>query len=194
MSKLIAILFTLITLFTPLSGYQPNSGLPEGAVLSETILLSVNYAGVGYGTRAMCAHAEVYVYTDGTIRIEVPAEFAPTATGNAAADIVRDQMDATLATLQMTPEDYAELAAFASPERIASLRVREDWEVCDGTSYTITLYTDTDDGPVPLLTKGGYMPVGDEFWEVYSYIHARLNLYDVHQLVEDWRQEAIANE
>ena len=46
----------------------------------------------------------------------------------------------------------------------------------------------------PLLKKGGYMPIGDEFWEVYSYVHARLNLYDVYQLVQEWREEAIANE
>ena len=192
MSKLIAILFTLITLFTPRSGYQPNPNLPDN--LSETILLSVNYAGAGYGTRAMCAHAEVYLHTDGTIRIAVPAEFAPTATGNAAADIAPDQTEVTIATLQMSPENYDRVAAFASPERIARLRVREDWDVCDGTSYTITLYADTDSGPVPFLTKGGYMSVGEEFWEVYSYIHARLNLYDVRQLVEEWRREQMEQE
>lgn len=194
MSKLIAILFTLITLFMPRSGFQPKPGLPEGAVLSENILLSIDYSGAGYGTPAMCADAEVYVYTDGTLRIEVPAEFAPAAAADVAADIVPDQMDATLATLQMTPEDYAELAAFANPERIASLRVRENWDVCDGTSYTITLYADAKPDSVPLLTKGGYMPDGDEFWEVYRGIHQRLNAYGVGQLVEEWREGAIANE
>ena len=56
------------------------------------------------------------------------------------------------------------------------------------------IYTDAKPNPVPILKKGGYMPIGDEFWEVYSYVHARLNLYDVYQLVQEWREEAIANE
>lgn len=200
MSKLIAIFFALLSLFR-LQPSTPGRGLPEGAVLSESILLSINYPGAGYGTPAMCADAEVYLYKDGTIRITVPAEFAPAAIGAAIADeagndadIVPDQGEVTIATLQMSQHNYDRVAAFASPERIARLQVREDWDVCDGTSYFITLYTDAKPNPVPILKKGGYMPIGDEFWEVYSYIHARLNLYDVYQLVEEWRQGAIENE
>lgn len=194
MSKLIAILFALFSLPMPLTGSQPDGGLPDDLPLSETILLSINYPGEGYGTPAMCADAEAYLYTDGTIRITVPAEFAPASSGNAAADILPDEGEVTIATLQMSQHNYDRVAAFASPERIASLQVREDWDVCDGTSYYITLYTDAKPNPVPILKKGGYMPIGDEFWEVYSYVHARLNLYDVYQLVQEWREEAIANE
>jgi len=157
-----------------LTGCVFGGGLPRDAVLSRQILLSVNDPGAGMGTRAMCADAEVYIHRDGTIHIEMPNERF-------------DEM-VEIAVIPMTPEDYAALAAFAQPEKIARLRVQPDRNVCDGNSQFITLYTDGEDGqPTELLKKGGYMARGKAFREMYRGIHERLDAYGVREIVQEWR-------
>ncbi len=167
--------FSLLTaLCFLLTGCVFGGGLPEGAQLSSQVLLSVNYPGAGMGTRAMCAGAEVYVHRDGTIRIRMPDSSFETMV--------------EIAAVQMSPEDYAALADFAKPEKIARLRVQPDMDVCDGNSQFITLYTDGEDGqPTELLKKGGYMVNGAAFWEMYRGIHERLDAYGVWEIVAEWR-------
>lgn len=168
-------LISLLLLLPLLTGCVFGGGLPKDAALSQQVLLSVYYPGAGMGTRAMCAGAEVYVYRNGIIRIVMPNESF-------------DEM-VEIAAIPMTAEDYADLAAFAEPEKIARLRVREAREVCDGNSRYITLYRDGEDGkPAQLLRIGGYMPQGKAFQEMYRGIRQRLDAYGVEDLVCKWRE------
>ena len=168
MSKLIAILFALFSLLMPLTGSQPDGGLPDDLPLSETILLSINYPGEGYGTPAMCADAEVYLYTDGTIRITVPAEFAPASSGNAAADILPDEGEVTIATLQMSQHNYDRVAAFASPELTAEDYLSLPRQCCLPMGMVLSGYW-----PVGIARHGlnlvkaneaFFSPKGEGFW------------------------------
>lgn len=164
----------LMTLCFLLTGCVFGGGLPEEAQLSSQVLLSVNYPGAGMGTRAMCASGEAYVYTDGTIRI-----LMPDSSFEAMVEI---------AAIQMAPQDYAALADFAAPEKIARLQPRPNMDVCDGNSQFITLYADGEDGqPTELLKKGGYMARGKAFREMYRGIHERLDAYGVREIVQEWR-------
>lgn len=168
-------LISLLLLLPLLTGCVFGGGLPRDAALSQQVLLSIYYPGAGMGTRAMCAGAEVYVYRDGIISIVMPNESF-------------DEM-VEIARIPMTAEHYADLAAFAQPEKIARLRVREAHEVCDGNSRYITLYRDGEDGkPTELLRKGGYMPQGKAFQEMYRGIRERLDAYEVEDLVRAWRE------
>lgn len=170
--KLLTLCLMILSLLT---GCTLGGGLPQGAAPSEVILLSVYFPGAGYGTRAMCAGAEVYVYTDGTIHIEMP-------------DITMEN-NVEIAVIPMLPEHYADLAAFATPEKIARLRVKESWDVCDGNSQYITLYTDGEEGPAVLLKKGGYMVQGKAFGDMYRGIWERLAPYQVREKIDAWRQK-----
>lgn len=173
------IALTLISLLALALGLN-HSGLPAGKPLSETLLLSINYPGAGYGTRAMCAGAEVYIHRDGSIHVWM--------------DDASFEKEVEIAVFQMTPEDYAELAAFADPKKIARLRVREARDVTDGSSRYITLYRDGENGPEALLRKGGYMPRGWAFSEMYSGIRQRLDEYGVRDAVDRWRDGLMEGE
>lgn len=174
MKRIIALLCLLCLLLT---GCTFVGRVPDEEELSKEILFSVDYNGAGYGTEAMCADAEVYVHTDGRIRITMP-------------DLTLENI-IEIATIQMAPEDYAELAAFASPKKIARV-LAWDTEGCDGTTQYITLYTDGGDGtPQVLLRKGGYMPDGIGYTEMRSGIIQRLEKYGVGKTVSDWRQKLI---
>ena len=53
----------------------------------------------------------------------------------------------------------------AEPSKVAKLKVKNDNDVCDGSSYHIALYDSNDERAV---YKGGYMPIGKKFWETYD--------------------------
>lgn len=166
------IALTLISLLALALGLN-HSGLPANARLSDTVLLSITYPGAGYGTRAMCADGEAFVHRDGSIHVRMPdASF---------------EKEVEIAVFQMTPEDYAALAVFAPPAKIARLWVRESHDVTDGSSRYITLYRDGENGPEVLLRKGGYMPRGRGFTEMYRGIRQRLDEYGVRDTVDEWR-------
>ncbi len=165
--SLLAILLVMLCTFATSCHMQPSQPL------SETVLLSITYPGDGFGTRAMCASAEVYVHKNGSIHI-----FMPDTTFEKTIEI---------GSLQMSPEDYAELEAFANVDTIPWLWAFENEDVCDGTSYFITLYADGEPDPIPVLRKGGYMPNGILFKKRYRGIRERLDAYGVRDAVEAWR-------
>ena len=180
MSRFIAVILITILCLGLLTGCSLLSGLSANARLSDTVLFSIDYPGAGYGTRAMCADGEAFVHRDGSIHVWMPdASF---------------EKDVEIAVFQMTPEDYAALAAFASPWKIASLWVRDSYGVTDGSSWYIRLYRDGDNGPELLLRKGGYMPRGRGFTEMYDGIRQRLDEYGVGDAVDEWRDGLMEGE
>jgi hypothetical protein len=72
--------------------------------------------------------------------------------------------------------------------------VRDGHGVCDGNSRYITLYRDGENGPEVLLRKGGYMPRGLAFSEMYSGIRQRLDAYGVRDAVDEWRDGLMEGE
>lgn len=174
MKRFLALLCILPLL---LSGCTLVGRVPAEETLSKEILFSIDYNGAGFGTEAMCAGAEVYVHTDGRIRVMMP-------------DLTMEEI-IEIACFRMSPEDYEELAVFASPKKIARV-LAWDTEGCDGTTQYITLYTDGEDGtPQVLLRKGGYMADGIGYHEMRSGILQRLEKYGVGKTVQDWRQKLI---
>lgn len=180
MSRFIAVILIAILCLGLLTGCSLLSGLPANARLSDTVLFSIDYPGAGYGTQAMCADGEAFVHRDGSIHVWMPdASF---------------EKDVEIAVFQMTPEDYAALAAFAPPWKIASLWVRDSHGVTDGSSWYIRLYRDGDNGPELLLKKGGYMPRGRGFTKMYRGIRQRLDEYGVRDAVDEWRDGLMEGE
>lgn len=175
--KFLTLLISLLAALGILStGCTPTLPWP----LSETVLLSVNYPGDGFGTQAMCASAEACIHKDGTIHVWMPdAGFTERV---------------EIAVITMSPEDYADLVAFADVDSIPRLRVREQRDVCDGNSTFITLYADGEPEYIPVVRKGGYMPRGKRFWERYSGIRQRLDAYGVQDAVAAWRDHLEAGE
>ena len=64
------------------------------------------------------------------------------------------------------------------------MKVKENEDVCDGNSTHIILYDEDDER---LIYKGGYMPEGKRFWEIYNGIREILVKYDVARVVEEGR-------
>ncbi len=140
----------------------------ENIKFSKNILLSINNGAPGYGTIEDCIDAEIFIYTDRTVNVVVyhPAEIE-------------------IASLEMSEEDYEKLQEIAVPEQINKLKVENDEDVCDGSSYYISLYGEQDEG---ICYKGGYMPVGKMFWEVYNGIKEILEPYGINDIVEEYRE------
>lgn len=135
---------------------------------SDNILLSVNDGAAGYGTIAECTDATIMIYTDRKVRVFMDTEDNPEV-GN----------------LELTAEDYERIAELAQPDKISNLQIINDIEVCDGSSYFIILYDENDEA---LTSKGGYMPVSDEFWEIYNGIKDILRPYGISEMVDAYRE------
>lgn len=135
---------------------------------SDNILLSINYGAAGFGTIADCTDAEMYVYTNGTFRVAMYI----------------NGMERELGVFHLSDEDFEAIQELADRDEIYDLKVKENLDVCDGSSTHIILYDEDDE---QLIYKGGYMPEGKQFWEIYSGIRERLVKYGVDRLVEDGR-------
>lgn len=135
---------------------------------SDNILLSLNYGAAGFGTIADCTDAEMYVYTDGTVRVTMYI----------------NGEDTELGAFLLTDEDFEAIEKIADRDEIYDLKVKENEDVCDGNSTHIILYDEDDER---LIYKGGYMPEGKKFWEIYNGIREILVSYDVARLVEGGR-------
>ncbi len=147
----------------------------ERPVYSENILFSINHGAPGFGTAAECTDAEIVVYTDCSVKVMmVSADYS-------------EMIEA--GSVVLSENDYERLTLIADRDRIFDLRV-EDGEADDGSSYDITLYDQNDE---ELISKGGYMPVGDEFWEIYNGIKDILKPYEIGEIVKKHR-EALSEE
>lgn len=138
---------------------------------SDNILFSINAGASGYGTKAECTDAEITVYTDRSVKIfMVESDYKTIAEIGAVA---------------LSEKDYEQLTALADREKLYHLKVEEDIEATDGSSYHITLYDENDE---VLITKGGYMPDSKEFLELYRNIQEIFSHYDIDLIVEAHRE------
>ena len=140
----------------------------EDIKFSENILLSLNNGAPGYGTRAECIDAEIFIYTDRTVKV-----------------VVYYPEELEIASVELSESDYERVLAIADPDEISSLKTEEDMGVCDGSSYHITLYDEQDE---EVLSLGGYMPEGKKFWEIYDGIKEILEPYGIHESVVAYRE------
>lgn len=145
-----------------------GSALPE---FSDNILFSINAGASGYGTRAECTDAEIIVYTDRSVKI-----YMDNPDYSAIIEI---------GSVELSEDDYEQLTALADRKKIYNLKVEEELDATDGSSYHISLYDENDE---VLVYKGGYMPKNKEFWELYKDIHEIFDLYDIDQIIDDHRQ------
>lgn len=137
---------------------------------SDNILFSINNGAAGFGTQAECTDAEIYVYTDRTIKVLMAASDYET--------IVE------IASFNMSEEDFAKLSEVADNKKIYNLEVK-DGEGDDGSRSYITLYDENDE---KLISKGGYMPVGDSFCETYRAIKDIIEPYGINAAVSAHRK------
>lgn len=142
----------------------------EEIKFSENILFSINNGAAGYGTIAECTDAEIFVYTDKSVKVfMVDSDYS---------SIIE------IGSVVLSQEDYEKLTEIADKEQIYNLEV-EDGDACDGSSYHIRLYDENDE---ELIGKGGYMPVGYDFWRIYNEIKEILDPYDIDEIVDDHRK------
>ena len=135
---------------------------------SDNILLSINNGAAGYGTIADITDATITIYTDGTIKVVMDTDEQP-----------------EIATLQMSEDDYSELTKIVNRKEISELMIITDSEVCDGSNYFIWLYDKNDE---ICVTKGGYMPINDDFWDIYDSIKEVLKPYEIENIVDEYRE------
>ena len=165
MRKILAsILMIILLVMTGCNGEKKV----EDIKFSKNILLSINNGAPGFGSIEDCIDAEIIIYTN---RIVCVVAFYPVET--------------EIASWEMSEEDYEKLQEIAIPEQISKLKVENDEDVCDGSSCHISLYGEQDER---IFYKGGYMPVGKEFWEIYNGIKEILEPYDINGMVEEYRE------
>lgn len=162
-----ALLFFLLIAVMLCSACTPA----EEIKYSENILFSVDYGGAGYGTRADCADAEIYVHTDRTIRISM--------INSDYTEIIE------IGRLDISEENYEKLKELSEPKKITALTVKEQMDVCDGTSSYITLYGEDD---AEIFRVGGYMPDGKAFQETRREIIEILREFGISDIIEAHRE------
>lgn len=138
---------------------------------SDNILFSINAGASGFGTRAECTDAEIIVYTDRSVKI-----FMDDSDYSTIVEI---------GSVTLSEDDYEQLTKLADKKTIYNLKVEEELDATDGSSYHISLYDENDE---VLVYKGGYMPKSKEFLELYKDIHEIFALYDIDQIVEAHRE------
>lgn len=148
-------------------GYQIIQNNKTEYRFSSNILFSINNGAAGFGTIADCTDAEIVVYTDRTVRVFMCVEGNP-----------------EIMSVTLTEEEYAKLSSIASPQEICRLKVREDYNVCDGNSSDITLYDENDE---KLMSRGGYMVEGKKYHEIYNGVKEILAPYGIEKKVEEYR-------
>lgn len=141
----------------------------EAVKYSEKILVSIDYGGVGFGTRAECTDAEVYFHTDGTVHIFMP--------DSDYSEIIE------IGSFELSESDFEKVKELSDPEKIRSIKVTE-MDACDGTSRYITLYGEDD---LEIFRTGGYMPEGKEFHETRSALIEIAESYGLTEIVENHR-------
>lgn len=165
MRNYVKILFAaiLLTVTTGCAGTSPK--------FSSNILFSINAGASGYGTRAECTDAEIIVCTDRTVKIfMVEADYSTIA---------------EIGSVTLSEEDYEKLNALVDRKKLYKLSVKNDMDVCDGSSYSITLYDENDE---ELVSKGGYMPASKKFMKLYKDIKEVLAPYGINQIVDAQRE------
>lgn len=163
--------FSIILLMTAVMLFSSCGTPAEEVKYSENILFSVDYGGAGYGTRADCADAEIYVCTDRTIRISM--------INSDYTEIIE------IGQLDISEENYEKLRELSQPEKITALTVKEQMDACDGTSCYITLYGEDD---AEIFRVGGYMPDGKAFQETRSEIIEILRECGISDIIEAHRE------
>ena len=164
MRKWMTVFCTLLFLL----GMTACAPAKEEVQYSENILVSFNHGAPGYGTREECVDAEIFIYTDRTVKV-----------------VVYYPQEMEIASFTITEEDYEALEKVAVAEEISKLHVEEEQGACDGSSYYISLYDSNDKS---IVTKGGYMPQGGEFGEIYRGIKEVLEPYNISSYVVEYRE------
>ncbi len=136
---------------------------------SENILVSIDYGGVGFGTMADCADAEIYFHTDRSVHIFMPD-----------SDYSKD---IEIGNFELSESDFEKVKELSDPEKITRIKTQE-MDADDGTSYFITLYGEDDE---EIFRTGGYMPDGKEFWETRDAITEIAEGYGLENIVEEYR-------
>ena len=170
----IILLFVILTIFA--SGCtivkenveETVSESEEEIVYSRNILFSINNGASGYGTEAECTDADIVVYRDKIVRVFMCMENSP-----------------EVAEFELSEEDYNKLLELTKPDRIVGFEIENDIEACDGSFYDITLYDENDE---KVIYRGGYMPIGEEFWEAYRSIKDILKPYGIKESVDAYRE------
>ncbi len=164
MRKLLALIMMSIIMTVSACGTPA-----EKVKYSENILVSIDYGGVGFGTRADCTDANVYFHTDKTVRI-----FMPDTDYKNYVEIGR---------FELSEEDYEKIKELSEPEKITKLTIKEK-DACDGTSSYIMLYGENDE---EIYRIGGYMPDGEDFHETRSALIEIAHKYGLREIVEEHR-------
>lgn len=146
---------------------EPPQEKKKTSEYSENILLSLNQGAAGWGTIYDCMDAEIFIYKDKSVRV-----------------MVYEPEETELMSFELSEEEYEKILQLAEPSKVAKLKVKNDNDVCDGSSYHIALYDSNDER---VVYKGGYMPIGKKFWETYDGIKEILEPYKIYEKLEEYR-------
>jgi len=123
---------------------------------SDEYLVGLDYGGDSWGELYDCIDARIIICTNNDVLIYMPTD-------------VRAQAESLelVETLTLTDEQYANIEKGLDREKLYSLKIESDDEVCDGEVYALILY---DKEQNILKSCGAYMPITEEFWTMYHAI------------------------
>ena len=133
----------------------------DGSIeFSDEYYLSLSYGGASWGDYYDCIGVEIIICTDRNILV-----FAP------PADDYRSGKSEEIARVKMDEENYNNIVKAVDRQKLYSLKIKSQKDVCDGYSRYLTLY-DKDNNV--LKACGAYMPSNKEFSEMCDVVYDNL--------------------
>ncbi len=170
------LLISLLIMALLLSGCSENEGDDEKSFLdglfknvkedynppefSDEYYLGLSYGGSSWGDYYDCISVSIIICTDQNILV-----FAP------PADDYRSGKSEEIASVKMDEENYNNIVKAVDRQKLYSLKIKSQKDVCDGYSRYLTLY-DKDNNV--LKACGAYMPSNKEFNEMCDVVYENL--------------------
>lgn len=169
------LLIALIIMALFLTGCSENEGvsLPSidgllskpkddvnASIFSDDYYLGIDYGGSSWGDYYDCISLYVIVCTDKTVLV-----LAPPVEDSRSEDLVK------ISSIKMDDKNYENIVKAVDRERLYSLKIESEKDVCDGYSEYLSLY---DKDNKLLKNCGAYMPTNEEFREMYKVVYENL--------------------
>ena len=123
---------------------------------SDIYLVGFDFGGSSWGEYYDCISVNVIICTNREVLVTAPAF----ETNEFEANSVQ-----TIAKLTLSKEQYANITKILDREELYNMKIESDKDVCDGSSYSLTLY-DQDENVAKVC--GAYEPTTEEFLEIYK--------------------------
>ena len=155
----------------------------ETPVFSDYYLVGISIGGPSYSDDVTEAEGLAIICTDRSVQVYLPE--------TNGAHILKDYV--LQDTYELTDEQYEAIEKLIDRDRLSTIEVAENDDVCDGRFYSLGFY---DDDRNTVGCYGGYEPLQseEEFWSIYYEVCNNASLDKAEVIRDKWIYESLLSE